>query len=318
MLALLGLYPQQSRPTFQMPLPPNLTDENPSNSTSPPPSSTIPVLNAEIPAISSPSLHLHLLPLLSIQYNRSSMRPVSVASRATSSSIHQSNADYVDTPAQASEGLVRRWTVVAGSTALIWATYGLLASNGVFLSYWSSNQLADTPNSTVAWINGVHLFLTWFLALPIGIVFDKHGSNVLLIVGSILYLAGIFGMAESSRFWHFMTTYGIVAGVGSAILSTVAVSVLGHWFDKGKGLATGVVILGGSLGGVVFPLTLRPLFGKIGWSWSIRALALFITILIGFGGLVVRSRASLRRAQAIPVRTVLRPNFLLVTLGTGG
>lgn len=51
---------------------------------------------------------------------------------------------------------------------------------------------------------------------------------MLLVVGSALCLAGIFGMAESSHFWQFMVTYGIVEGAGWAILSTVAASVLGH------------------------------------------------------------------------------------------
>ncbi|GAB7336806.1 hypothetical protein MBLNU13_g11318t1 [Cladosporium sp. NU13] len=225
--------------------------------------------------------------------------------------------EFVDAPAQPPKDGIRRWMVVAGSTALIWATYGLLASNGIFLSYWSGNQLANLPHSTIAWINGVHLFLTWFLAFPIGIVFDRHGSNILLVMGSVLYLTGIFGMAESSRFWHFMVTYGAVAGTGSAILSTIAVSVLGHWFNERKGLATGIVILGGSLGGVMFPLALRPLFKRIGWSWSIRALGFFISILIAFGLSVVRSQASVRHAQAVAIRTVLSPTFLLATLGIG-
>lgn len=215
-------------------------------------------------------------------------------------------------------GPVRRWMIVGGSTALVWATYGLLASNGIFLSYWSANQLAGLPNSTTAWINGVHLFLNWSLTFPIGIVFDKRGSNMLLFVGSAFYLAGIFGMAESSRFWQFMVTYGILGGAGSAILSTVAISVLGHWFDKRKGLATGIVILGGSLGGVVFPLALRPMFEEIGWSWSIRALGFFITILVGLGLFTVRSRAPAIHTQPVAIRAVLRPTFLLATLGIGG
>ncbi|KAI7410524.1 hypothetical protein KC336_g12376 [Hortaea werneckii] len=212
---------------------------------------------------------------------------------------------------------VRRWLVVGGSTALVWATYGLLASNGIFLSYWSANQLAALPKNTTAWIIGVHLFLNWVLTFPIGIVFDKQGSNILLVVGSVFYLAGIFGMAESSRFWQFMVTYGMVGGAGSAILSTVAVSVLGHWFDKRKGLATGIVILGGSLGGVVFPLALRPMFEKIGWSWSIRALGLFLTILIGLGVSTVRSHAPAIHTHPVAIGAVLRPTFLLTTLGIG-
>ena len=182
----------------------------------------------------------------------------------------------------------------------------------------SANQLAGLAHSTTAWINGVHLFLNWSLTFPIGIVFDKRGSNMLLFVGSAFYLAGIFGMAESSRFWQFMVTYGILGGAGSAILSTVAISVLGHWFDKRKGLATGTVILGGSLGGVVFPLALRPMFEEIGWSWSIRALGFFLTILIGLGLFTVRSRAPVMHTRPVAIRSVLRPTFLLATLGIGG
>jgi MFS family permease len=215
-------------------------------------------------------------------------------------------------------GSIRRWMVVAGSMTSIWATYGLLASNGVLLSYWTSNQLSGLPHSSTAWINGVHLFLTLFLGSPIGIIFDKHGSNILMITGSVIYLAGIFGMAESSQFWHFMVTYGILGGTGCSILSTVAISVLGHWFDEGKGLATGIVMLGGSLGGVMFPLVLRPLFEKIGWSWSIRALGLFITVLVALGLLSVRSRKSIRRTQAVPLKSFLRLTCVLVVVGIGG
>lgn len=87
---------------------------------------------------------------------------------------------------------------------------------------------------------------------------------MLLVVGSALYLAGIFGKAESSHVWQLIVTYGIVGGAGWAILSTVAVSVLGHWLDNKEELATGIAILGGSLGGVVFPLALQPVFEEIG------------------------------------------------------
>jgi MFS family permease len=202
--------------------------------------------------------------------------------------------------------------------ATIWATYGLLASNGVFLSFWASNQLVSSTLSEISWINGIHLFLTLFLGFPVGIIFDRHGSTALMIIGSILYLGSIFGMAECSHFVHFIVVYGLIGGTGCAILSTVAVSVLGHWFDKGKGLATGIVILGGSLGGVIFPLSLRPLFAKVGWSWSIRALGIFISVLVVFGLFTVRSRAGPCRRNTAPVKDFLRPSCVLIIFGIGG
>ncbi|KAL7757117.1 hypothetical protein ACKLNR_014110 [Fusarium oxysporum f. sp. zingiberi] len=226
--------------------------------------------------------------------------------------------DRPDGPQQAGSqpkvNLARPWCVVAGSLAIIWATYGLLASNGVFISYWSSNQLAHMPRSSTTWINGVHLFLSLVLGYPAGLIFDKYGSNLLMTGGGIFYLAGIFAMAESTKFWHFMIAYGVVAGTGCGVSSTIAISVLSHWFKEKRGLATGIVMLGGSLGGVMFPLTLRPLFQKIGWSWSIRALGVFISILVIIGILCIRSGPQIRHTKA-PFKMFLNPTFLLMTIG---
>lgn len=213
---------------------------------------------------------------------------------------------------------IRHWLVVVGSLATIWATYGLLASNGVFLSFWSSNQLAQSPQSSTAWITGVHLFLSLALGYPVGIAFDRYGSTLLMLGGSAFYLAGIFAMAESTKFWHFMVTYGIVAGAGCGVTSTVAISVLSHWFEEKRGLATGIVMLGGSLGGVMFPLTLRPLFQRIGWAWSIRALGIFLSVLATTGVLCVRSRPQVRRTKRAPIKEFFNIAFLLVTVGIAG
>ncbi|KAJ3534236.1 hypothetical protein NM208_g7623 [Fusarium decemcellulare] len=213
---------------------------------------------------------------------------------------------------------IRHWLVVVGSLATIWATYGLLASNGVFLSFWSSNQLARSPQSSTTWITGVHLFLSLALGYPVGIAFDRYGSTLLMLGGSAFYLAGIFAMAESTKFWHFMVAYGMVAGIGCGVTSTVAISVLSHWFKEKRGLATGIVMLGGSLGGVMFPLTLRPLFQRIGWAWSIRALGIFLSVLVATGVLCIRSHPQVQRMKRAPIKEFFNIAFLLVTVGIAG
>ncbi|KAM0193841.1 hypothetical protein ACHAPA_009006 [Fusarium lateritium] len=174
------------------------------------------------------------------------------------------------------------------------------------------------PRSSITWINGIHLFLSLVLGYPAGLIFDKYGSNLLMTGGGIFYLAGIFAMAESTKFWHFMLAYGVVAGTGCGVSSTIAISVLSHWFKENRGLATGIVMLGGSLGGVMFPLTLRPLFQKIGWSWSIRALGIFISILVIIGVLCIRSGPQIRRTKKAPLKMFLNPTFLLMTIGVAG
>lgn len=249
---------------------------------------------------------------------KSSAAPKETSTACATAPDHGPPDEFQQPGTQPKSRRIRQCLAVVGSLATIWATYGLLASNGVFLSFWSSNQLAQSPQSSTTWITGVHVFLSLALGCPVGIAFDRYGSTLLMLGGSAFYLAGIFAMAESTKFWHFMVTYGIVAGTGCGVTSTIAISVLSHWFEERRGLATGIVMLGGSLGGVMFPLTLRPLFQRIGWAWSIRALGIFLTVLVSTGVLCIRSRPQVRRTKRAPIKEFFNIAFLLVTVGIAG
>ncbi|KAJ6073403.1 hypothetical protein N7467_011488 [Penicillium canescens] len=182
------------------------------------------------------------------------------------------------------------WMTAFGSFCIIVATYGLLASNGVFLTYWNAHQLSNYSKEKVGWITGVHLFLTLFLGALTGTLFDVYGSKILLLVGSLLYLSGIFVLGECFEYWHFMLSYGVMSGIGCGVISTVAFSVVPHWFDKKRGIANGIIIMGGSFGGIVFPLVLRFMLEPLEWAWSIRTIGIFMSALVIAGNICVKSR----------------------------
>lgn len=212
----------------------------------------------------------------------------------------------------------RAWCVVGGAFAVIWATYGLLASNGVFLEHWTTHELSTYTSEQVGWINGVHLFLTLFLGAPAGALFDKLGSQYLLSAGSVFYLGGLFGLGECTKYWHFMLAYGVTAGIGNAIISTTAMAVLVHWFRKKRGLVNGIVMAGGSLGGVVFPLSMRPLFQKFGWANSIRILAGFISLLVITGNFCIKSRVLQKVEEYGQPKDFVRWRVVFVVIGIAG
>ncbi|KAK3995276.1 major facilitator superfamily domain-containing protein [Cladorrhinum sp. PSN332] len=87
-----------------------------------------------------------------------------------------------------------------------------------------------------------------------------------------------------------MLLWGVVMGSGAALCCTVALSVLAHWFEKKRGLAAGIVFVGSSLGGAVFPLVLKSTLTKLGWAWSMRILALVVASLLGMGNVLIRGR----------------------------
>lgn len=53
--------------------------------------------------------------------------------------------------------------------------------------------------------------------------------------------------------------------------------VCSTYFQKHRGLALGIVTSSNSIGGVVYPLVVRQLLGKIGFGWTVRVLA-FINV----------------------------------------
>ncbi|WEJ93204.1 hypothetical protein PSN45_000665 [Yamadazyma tenuis] len=66
-------------------------------------------------------------------------------------------------------------------------------------------------------------------------------------------------------------------GIGNGIGLTPLVSVINHWFLRKRGLITGLVTCGGSVGGLTFPLLLRYAFAKYGYVWAMRILAFMAT-----------------------------------------
>lgn len=215
------------------------------------------------------------------------------------------------------DGGLRSWSVIMGSFLLLMSTYGLMNATGVLQSYFATHQLSSYSTSAVGWIPGVFLFFGLGLSAQVGSMFDRYGPTWILITGTGCYVAGLLLLAECRLYWHFILTMGVLTGTGSALLSTVALAAVPHWFDRRVGLAMGTAMAGGGAGGVVFPLILRAGFTNLGYRWTIRMLALIIGVLCGVAILLVRSRLPKGRSQStINLGAFKDTRFTWLTLGT--
>lgn len=70
-------------------------------------------------------------------------------------------------------------------------------------------------------------------------------------------------VSVSYRYIHFMLAHALF-GISGSILYTPATAVVGHWFLRRRGTATGLVSTGVGLGGVIYPIMLNKLFAKVG------------------------------------------------------
>lgn len=161
---------------------------------------------------------------------------------------------------------------------------------GAVQDYISTHQLSAYSVRDVGWITAVLVFLTLFLGVQVGPLFDRYGPRMLLICGSAASVISYFLLAECTEYWHFMLALSILGGVSSAVVTTVAIAVLSHWFYRRRAFASGLNMAGSSAGGAIFPLLLRTLFQKYGWTWSIRIVAFIALGCYTAGIILVKGR----------------------------
>lgn len=118
----------------------------------------------------------------------------SAAPAAVETGLTRSPIDPSDYP----EGGLRAWSVILGAWSGLVACFGLMNSIGAFQAYTSSVPLARYSEGDVGWIFSVYVFLAFFCGVLFGPVFDTHGPRWLILIGSILLVAGISLLSVSS------------------------------------------------------------------------------------------------------------------------
>ncbi|KAI0838474.1 MFS monocarboxylate transporter [Hypoxylon sp. FL0890] len=235
---------------------------------------------------------------------------------------------------------LQAWLAVIGSTAAITASYGVTNSIGTFQSYLATHQLRDFSNRDVGWIPAVNILFTFIVGIQSGPLFDRYGPRWLLAGASLLYVLGLTGMAftgcggagdicapgvENARAYVIlMVTWGLACGVAAAVITTVSLAVITHWFDARKGLATGIAYAGSSLGGVMFPLVMRDTLSRLGWGWSVRIIMFVVLALLLVANALIkgrteefRPRRTANRVKLLDLSCFTDMRFLWITIGIG-
>lgn len=74
------------------------------------------------------------------------------------------------------------------------------------------------------------------------------------------------------------------------MLNNPAYAAIGHYFNRRRGLATGLAATAGSVGGIVFPLVLQATLPRLDYAWSMRVLGFILLALAVPANLLVRTR----------------------------
>jgi len=97
----------------------------------------------------------------------------------------------------------------------------------------------------------------------------------MIFTGGVLIAVGLLVSSAMPVLWPLFITYGVVIAVGASICFIPSVGVVGQWFHKYRGVATGIAVAGSGIGNLVFPPLATVVIQTMGWRAAMRIIACF-------------------------------------------
>ncbi len=117
-------------------------------------------------------------------------------------------------------------------------------------------------------------------AAPIGLLGDRLGART--VVSVALLLCGLLFASLSlltPQLWHLYVVFAAIGVVATGASPVGYARAVSSWFGRRRGLALGIAISGGSLGGVIHPSVTQALLPLVGWRASYVILGLSVAVL---------------------------------------
>ena len=164
------------------------------------------------------------------------------------------------------DGGYEAWVALAGSGVICWWFVGTTYCWGVIQGALVKDGLSSA--STLSWIGSLAVACNAFLAILSARFLRGLGSRLTAILG-ISFVAGgeILSSFTTHNVGGLFVTAGVVLGIGVSLCFTVVGSVPAQYFNRKRGLATGIVFASGGLGGAVISFLMEALLRETG-SWS--------------------------------------------------
>ncbi len=209
--------------------------------------------------------------------------------------------------------------IMLGASLILALSLGVRHGFGLFLSPMSAD---------FGWGRGVFAFaialqnLIWGIAQPFtGALADRFGAQRAIIVGGVLYAAGLVLMGLADSPLSLSLSAGLLIGIGlSGTSFSVILGVVGRAVPvENRSMAMGIAAAAGSFGQfAMLPGTLG-LIGWLGWSAALIALGMMVALIVPLA-LMIKDRPQVSQGPQQTLGEALREacshsGFWLLALG---
>lgn len=184
-------------------------------------------------------------------------------------------------------GFYYGYLIVAASFTLQAVGWGLYNSFGVFLNPVMTEFA--WPRAVISSGISLSMFVFGLFAILQGRLNDRFGPRIIMTGSGILLGAGYLLMSRASTVWHLYLFFGLMVGIGVSGTDVVLLSTTARWFDRKRGMMTGIIKVGTGVGMLVMPLLIHHLVTGYGWRNAFIALAVMVLFFyVVFSQILVR------------------------------
>lgn len=123
-------------------------------------------------------------------------------------------------------------------------------------------------------------FIMGAMAVVAGTLNDKIGPRIILTVSGTSLGIGFWFMGSMDAPWQLYLLYGVFAGICFATHDVITLSTVARWFDKRRGMMSGLVKVGTGVGQLLGPLLATVLISAFGWRDACRAIGLLALVVL--------------------------------------
>ncbi|KAG0239203.1 hypothetical protein BGX31_002978 [Mortierella sp. GBA43] len=167
------------------------------------------------------------------------------------------------------------WAVVFGAFMIQFCCWGFNFSWGVFQQYYVQNNIFPGATlSQVSWSGGIST-ASVFLTCPFQTsMVSRFGLRPIITAGIIICGSGMILASFARNVWELYLTQGLMFGFGAGMALFTSVAIPVQWFDKKRGLASGITVAGSGIGGATLASLIRYLITKVGYQWTLRIMGI--------------------------------------------
>ena len=214
----------------------------------------------------------------------------------------------------------RAWVVVWATFVCLAVIFGVSYSFAAFFENFAKEFAAQRAD--VSWIFGLCGLVYFVLGAGGGMLADRWGPRLVCMTGMVFIAMGLFLTSLAQSLTTVYLSYGLLVGLGIALVYTPSIACVQPWFNKRRGLASGIASSGVGAGTLILPVVVSYLLIEINWREVLQMMSAGVLLFgLSAGFLLMRAPnlngSTSGQLPGLPLAAALKtPSFKWLYMGT--